>query len=77
MLFILFWLACALFHHTPFLTSSISQKTGAESKARAERIEQIQTELENLKHQISTLGQQIDQYHHAISRAKEEQGKMR
>uniref|UniRef100_A0A669F717 Structural maintenance of chromosomes protein 6 n=1 Tax=Oreochromis niloticus TaxID=8128 RepID=A0A669F717_ORENI len=56
---------------------NISQKTGAESKARAERIEQIQTELENLKHQISTLGQQIDQYHHAISRAKEEQGKMR
>uniref|UniRef100_A0A669DUA3 Structural maintenance of chromosomes protein 6 n=1 Tax=Oreochromis niloticus TaxID=8128 RepID=A0A669DUA3_ORENI len=49
----------------------------SESKARAERIEQIQTELENLKHQISTLGQQIDQYHHAISRAKEEQGKMR
>lgn len=59
------------------LKLSISQKTGAESKARAERIEQIQTELENLKHQISTLGQQIDQYHHAISRAKEEQGKMR
>uniref|UniRef100_A0A669F9V5 Structural maintenance of chromosomes protein 6 n=1 Tax=Oreochromis niloticus TaxID=8128 RepID=A0A669F9V5_ORENI len=50
------------------LKLSISQKTGAESKARAERIEQIQTELENLKHQISTLGQQIDQYHHAISR---------
>uniref|UniRef100_A0A669BWC5 Structural maintenance of chromosomes protein 6 n=1 Tax=Oreochromis niloticus TaxID=8128 RepID=A0A669BWC5_ORENI len=48
------------------LKLSISQKTGAESKARAERIEQIQTELENLKHQISTLGQQIDQYHHAI-----------
>uniref|UniRef100_A0AAX7U613 Structural maintenance of chromosomes protein 6 n=1 Tax=Astatotilapia calliptera TaxID=8154 RepID=A0AAX7U613_ASTCA len=59
------------------LKLSISQKTGAESKARAERIEQIQTELENLKHQISTLGQQIDQYQHAISRAKEEQGKMR
>uniref|UniRef100_A0A3Q4MY90 Structural maintenance of chromosomes protein 6 n=1 Tax=Neolamprologus brichardi TaxID=32507 RepID=A0A3Q4MY90_NEOBR len=59
------------------LKLSISQKTGAESKARAERIEQIQTELENLKHQISTVGQQIDQYQHAISRAKEEQGKMR
>uniref|UniRef100_A0A8C5ND93 Structural maintenance of chromosomes protein 6 n=1 Tax=Gouania willdenowi TaxID=441366 RepID=A0A8C5ND93_GOUWI len=32
----------------------------------------IQTDLENLRHQISTLGQQIDQYEHAISRAKEE-----
>uniref|UniRef100_A0A3Q0RB84 Structural maintenance of chromosomes protein 6 n=1 Tax=Amphilophus citrinellus TaxID=61819 RepID=A0A3Q0RB84_AMPCI len=59
------------------LKLSISQKTGAESKARADRIERIQAELENLNHQISTLGQQIDQYQHAIGRTKEEQGKMR
>uniref|UniRef100_A0A4W6DDM7 Structural maintenance of chromosomes protein 6 n=1 Tax=Lates calcarifer TaxID=8187 RepID=A0A4W6DDM7_LATCA len=56
---------------------SISQTTGAESQARTQRMEQIQAELEKLKHHISTLGQQIDQYQHACSRAKEEQGKMR
>uniref|UniRef100_A0A8C4FCG9 Structural maintenance of chromosomes protein 6 n=1 Tax=Dicentrarchus labrax TaxID=13489 RepID=A0A8C4FCG9_DICLA len=55
----------------------ISQTTGVESQARTERMEQIQAELENLRHHISTLGQQIDQYQHACSRAKEEQGKMR
>ncbi|XP_041814270.1 structural maintenance of chromosomes protein 6 [Chelmon rostratus] len=59
------------------LQLSISQTTGVESQARMERMEQIQAELENLRHQISTLGQQIDQYEHACSRAKEEQGKMR
>ncbi|KAM6915132.1 structural maintenance of chromosomes protein 6 [Xenentodon cancila] len=59
------------------LKFSISQTTGAESQARAERMEQIQTELENLTHQISTLAQQIDQYQHACNRAKEEQGKMK
>ncbi|CAG5928033.1 unnamed protein product [Menidia menidia] len=59
------------------LRTSISQTTGAESQARAEHVEQIQAELEHLKHQISTLGQQIDQYQHASSRAKEEQGKMK
>ncbi|KAE8286848.1 Structural maintenance of chromosomes protein 6 [Larimichthys crocea] len=59
------------------LKLSISQTTGVESQARTERMGQIQTELENLTHQISTLGQQIDQYQHACSRAKEEQGKMR
>ncbi|XP_070842869.1 structural maintenance of chromosomes protein 6 [Chaetodon trifascialis] len=59
------------------LKLSISQTTGVESQARMERMEQIQAELENLRHQISTLGQQIDQYEHACSRAKEEQGKMR
>ncbi|XP_071335380.1 structural maintenance of chromosomes protein 6 [Trachinotus anak] len=59
------------------LKLSISQTTGAESQARTERKEQIQAELENLRHQISTLGQQIDQYQHACNRAKEEQGKMR
>ncbi|KAM4522033.1 structural maintenance of chromosomes protein 6 [Odontesthes bonariensis] len=59
------------------LRLSISQTTGAESQARAERVEQIQAASENLKHQISTLGQQIDQYQHANSRAKEEQGRMK
>ncbi|XP_068198387.1 structural maintenance of chromosomes protein 6-like [Antennarius striatus] len=59
------------------LKLSISQTTGVESQARAERVEQLQTELEHLRHQISTLGQQIDQYQHACSRVKEEQGKMR
>lgn len=59
------------------LKLSISQTTGAESQARAERIEQIHTELENLRHHISTLGQQIDQYQHACSQAKEEQARMR
>ncbi|XP_037541399.1 structural maintenance of chromosomes protein 6-like [Nematolebias whitei] len=58
------------------LKLSISQTTGAESQVRAERVEQVQTELESLKHQTSTLGQQIDQYEHACSRAKEEQAKM-
>ncbi|XP_070705825.1 structural maintenance of chromosomes protein 6 [Pempheris klunzingeri] len=59
------------------LKLSISQTTGAESQARMARMEQIEAELENLTHQISTLGQQIDQYQLACSRAKEEQGKMR
>nr|XP_020488558.2 LOW QUALITY PROTEIN: structural maintenance of chromosomes protein 6-like [Labrus bergylta] len=59
------------------LKLSISQTTGAESQARTERVQKIQAELENLTHHISTLGQQIDQYSHASSRAKEEQGKMR
>uniref|UniRef100_A0A1A7WF85 Structural maintenance of chromosomes protein 6 n=1 Tax=Iconisemion striatum TaxID=60296 RepID=A0A1A7WF85_9TELE len=59
------------------LNLSISQTTGAESQIRTERVEQIQTELDNLKHQSSTLSQQIDQYQHACSRVKEEQGKMR
>uniref|UniRef100_A0A3B4A2C9 RecF/RecN/SMC N-terminal domain-containing protein n=1 Tax=Periophthalmus magnuspinnatus TaxID=409849 RepID=A0A3B4A2C9_9GOBI len=54
----------------------ISQTTGAESQARMEKIQQIKTEIENLRHQISTLGQQIDQYQHACGRAKEEQAKM-
>uniref|UniRef100_A0A7N6BF31 Structural maintenance of chromosomes protein 6 n=1 Tax=Anabas testudineus TaxID=64144 RepID=A0A7N6BF31_ANATE len=42
------------------------QKT--ESQARTESMKQIQDELEHLEHQISTLGQQIDQYQHACSR---------
>uniref|UniRef100_A0A8C5HLM1 Structural maintenance of chromosomes protein 6 n=1 Tax=Gouania willdenowi TaxID=441366 RepID=A0A8C5HLM1_GOUWI len=65
-----------LFSFFPSLFLSISQALGTESQDRANRVNQIQTDLENLRHQISTLGQQIDQYEHAISRAKEEQGKM-
>ncbi|XP_028996683.1 structural maintenance of chromosomes protein 6-like [Betta splendens] len=59
------------------LRQSISQATGAESQARTQRMEEIKDELENLNHHISTLGQQIDQYQNACSRAKEEQGKMK
>ncbi|KAL6095967.1 smc6 [Pungitius sinensis] len=59
------------------LKLSISQTSGAESQARAERMEQIKAELESMSHQIATFGQQIDQYQHACNRAKEEQGKMR
>uniref|UniRef100_A0A8C5HKP6 Structural maintenance of chromosomes protein 6 n=1 Tax=Gouania willdenowi TaxID=441366 RepID=A0A8C5HKP6_GOUWI len=61
-----------LFSFFPSLFLSISQALGTESQDRANRVNQIQTDLENLRHQISTLGQQIDQYEHAISRAKEE-----
>lgn len=57
--------------------SSITQKSGAESQARMERVEQLKAELENMNHQTSTLEQQIDQYRHACSRATEEQGKMK
>lgn len=60
-----------------FLSFSISQATVAESQARTERIEQVEADLEQLNHHISTLGQQIDQYQKACSRAKEEQGKIR
>ncbi|XP_072293423.1 structural maintenance of chromosomes protein 6 [Eucyclogobius newberryi] len=59
------------------LKLSISQTSGAESQARMEQMQQIQTELENLKHHVPTLAQQIDQYQHACNRAKEEKAKMR
>ncbi|KAM6905711.1 structural maintenance of chromosomes protein 6 [Lycodopsis pacificus] len=58
------------------LKLSISQTSGAESQARTERMKQIQAELENMSHQIATLGQQIDQYQHVCNRAREEQGKI-
>uniref|UniRef100_A0A668AHV1 Structural maintenance of chromosomes protein 6 n=1 Tax=Myripristis murdjan TaxID=586833 RepID=A0A668AHV1_9TELE len=47
-----------------------------QSQARAVRMEQIRAELENMQHQISTLGQQINQYEQASSRAKDELNKM-
>ncbi|XP_041831050.1 structural maintenance of chromosomes protein 6-like isoform X2 [Melanotaenia boesemani] len=59
------------------LKLSISQKTGAKGHVRAERVEQIKAELENLNHQISTLGQQINQYQHVSISAKDEQEKMK
>uniref|UniRef100_H2MFQ8 Structural maintenance of chromosomes protein 6 n=2 Tax=Oryzias latipes TaxID=8090 RepID=H2MFQ8_ORYLA len=59
------------------LKVSFSQSTGAESQARAERMSQIQAELENLNHQNSTLVQQIEQYGMANIRTREEQGKVR
>ncbi|XP_054595892.2 structural maintenance of chromosomes protein 6 [Nothobranchius furzeri] len=59
------------------LSLSISQTVDAEGQLRTERVAQIQTELDNLEHQSSTLSQQIDQYQHSCSRMKEEQGKMR
>ncbi|RVE55821.1 hypothetical protein OJAV_G00229750 [Oryzias javanicus] len=59
------------------LKFSFSQNSGGESQARAERVSQIQAELENLSHQNSTLVQQIEQYRNANIRTKEEQGKVR
>ncbi|XP_019953345.2 structural maintenance of chromosomes protein 6 [Paralichthys olivaceus] len=59
------------------LKLSISEKTGAESQARMLHMEQIQSELENLRHQIATLGQQTDQYQHACTHAREDQSKMK
>lgn len=40
-------------------------------------MEQIQAELDQLGHQISTLGQQVDQFEHECGRAKEEQDKLK
>lgn len=60
-----------------FVCCSISQATGAESQARIERIQEIESELENMSHHISTLGQQIEQYQHACNRTREEQARMR
>ncbi|XP_054617477.1 structural maintenance of chromosomes protein 6-like isoform X2 [Dunckerocampus dactyliophorus] len=59
------------------LKQSITQITGSESKAKAERMQQIHTDLEDLTHQITTLDQQIDQYQHASNRAKEDHGKIK
>ncbi|XP_034044240.1 LOW QUALITY PROTEIN: structural maintenance of chromosomes protein 6-like [Thalassophryne amazonica] len=59
------------------LKLSISQIAGAESQARIERMQQIESEIENLRHHIATQGQQIDQYQNACNRGKEEYGKMR
>ncbi|KAJ3607116.1 hypothetical protein NHX12_026630 [Muraenolepis orangiensis] len=59
------------------LKLSISQTTGAESQVKERRVQQLQAELEDLSHQDATLGQQIDQYQQATSRANDELGKLR
>ncbi|KAM9798337.1 structural maintenance of chromosomes protein 6 [Neosynchiropus ocellatus] len=59
------------------LKYSISQTSGSELEAKKQRMEQILTEVESMNLHISTLGQQIDQYEHACTRAKEEQEKLR
>ncbi|KAM9840730.1 structural maintenance of chromosomes protein 6 [Aulostomus maculatus] len=57
------------------LKLSISQTSGSESQAKAERMQQIQMELENLTQKISTLGQQIEQYLNACSCGKDDKAK--
>ncbi|KAM8846096.1 structural maintenance of chromosomes protein 6 isoform 1-T1 [Synchiropus picturatus] len=59
------------------LKHSISCTSGSEIEAKQQRMEQLQTEVENVNLHISTLGQQMDQYEHACFRAKEEQEKLR
>ncbi|XP_030200686.1 structural maintenance of chromosomes protein 6 isoform X1 [Gadus morhua] len=59
------------------LKLSISQATGAESQLKDRRMQELQAELQDLSHQDSTLGQQIEQYQQATHRAKEELGKLR
>ncbi|CAL8392025.1 unnamed protein product [Arctogadus glacialis] len=59
------------------LKLSISQATGAESQLKDRRMQELQAELQDLSHQDSTLGQQIEQYQQATQRAKEELGKLR
>ncbi|XP_077414638.1 structural maintenance of chromosomes protein 6 [Vanacampus margaritifer] len=58
------------------LRLSINQATGSARQAKAENIQRIQRHLEDLNHQMSTLGQQVGQYQHACSHAKEEHGKI-
>nr|XP_061805050.1 structural maintenance of chromosomes protein 6-like [Nerophis lumbriciformis] len=59
------------------LQLSINQATGAARRAKAENIQRIQLQLENLNHCISTLTQQIGQYQNACRRVKEEHGKIK
>ncbi|XP_073705563.1 structural maintenance of chromosomes protein 6-like [Garra rufa] len=53
------------------LKHSISQSNSADTRARVERMNHIQAELEDLSFQDSTLAQQIDQFKQACSAAKE------
>ena len=48
----------------------------AESQGRAALLEEHEATLESLRHQDSTLSQQMDQYQQAIALAKEELGKI-
>ncbi|XP_077388554.1 structural maintenance of chromosomes protein 6 [Festucalex cinctus] len=59
------------------LRLSINQATGAARQAKAENIQRIECHLEDINHQMSTLGQQIGQYQYACSHAKEEHGKIK
>ncbi|XP_023856556.1 structural maintenance of chromosomes protein 6 isoform X2 [Salvelinus sp. IW2-2015] len=58
------------------LKLSISQTSGAETQVRVERMEKLQTDLDTLNFQDSTLGQQMEQFQQAVSRAKDELDKM-
>ncbi|XP_059358366.1 structural maintenance of chromosomes protein 6-like [Carassius carassius] len=58
------------------LKHSISQTNSADTHARVEKMNQIQTELEQLHFQDSTLTQQIDQFKQACAAAKDRLGKM-
>ncbi|XP_030643222.1 structural maintenance of chromosomes protein 6 [Chanos chanos] len=59
------------------LKYSISQISAADSLARAKRVEQVQTELDSLKFQDSTLDQQREQFHQACTTAKDQLARMR
>ncbi|XP_073705060.1 structural maintenance of chromosomes protein 6-like [Garra rufa] len=58
------------------LKHSISQSNSADTRARVERMNHIQTELEDLSFQDSTLAQQIDQCNQASAAAKEKLTRM-
>uniref|UniRef100_A0A673B0C9 Structural maintenance of chromosomes protein 6 n=1 Tax=Sphaeramia orbicularis TaxID=375764 RepID=A0A673B0C9_9TELE len=58
----------SLYYTALYLGYSLHWKKSKSDQARTMRSEQIQADLENLNHHISTLGQQIDQYQHACSR---------
>ncbi|XP_052405470.1 structural maintenance of chromosomes protein 6 [Carassius gibelio] len=58
------------------LKHSISQTNSADTHARVEKMNHIQTELEQLHFQDSTLTQQIDQFKQACAAAKDRLGKM-
>uniref|UniRef100_A0A8C2CZ42 Structural maintenance of chromosomes protein 6 n=1 Tax=Cyprinus carpio TaxID=7962 RepID=A0A8C2CZ42_CYPCA len=58
------------------LKHSISQTNSADTRAREEKMNHIQTELEDLSFQDSTLAQQIDQFTQACATAKEKLGRM-
>ncbi|KAL1279878.1 hypothetical protein QQF64_014478 [Cirrhinus molitorella] len=53
------------------LKHSISQSNSADTRARVERMNHIQAELEDLTFQDTTLAQQIDQFKQASAAAKE------
>lgn len=66
-----------LFHYIPSSLSSISQMNSDDTQARMERMNHIQTELEELAFQDSTLAQQIEQFQQACHAAEENLGRMR